>query len=173
MPSRSPGRRPPVARALVLFAGLALAVYLVPTLWFRPWTLDQFYLRVFIVEALKHPQLLTQIGILDRTPFDGYNARLDDQSPAEERATFARADRARRMLHEYDLAKLPPNAKLSADVLDWYLDDIQRGAALAFHDYPVNQLFGAQSQLPDFLINVHPLHRAHDVATYVKRVAAI
>jgi len=167
-----PSRRP-IGRTLLVLAALALLVFLVPFLWFRPWTLDQFYLRVFAVEALKHPQLLTQIGILDRTPFDGYNARLDDQSPAAERATIVRAERARRMLHEYDLAKLSPKARLSADVLDWFLDDIERGAAIPFHDYPVNQLFGAQSQLPDFLINIHPLHRAHDVASYVKRVAAI
>jgi len=163
-------RRGLVFALLVL---IALAIFLVPTLWFRPWIIDHFYMRVFAVEALHHPMLLTQIGVLDGTPLDGYNARLDDFSPAAERAEQERADRALATLRGYDRASMSSHERLSADVLEWYLDDTRRGAAFPFHDYPVNQLAGLQSQLPDFLINIHPLKRERDARYYVRRTAAI
>ena len=164
------GRRRAAFAVLVL---TALAIFLIPTLWFRPWIIDHFYMRVFLVEALHHPTLLTQIGVLDGSPLDGYNARLDDLSPAAERGGQARVERALATLRGYDRASMSRHERLSADVLDWYLDDQKRGAAFQFYDYPVNQLAGIQSQLPDFLINVHPLKRERDVRYYVKRVAAI
>jgi uncharacterized protein (DUF885 family) len=159
--------------AFALLVLIALAIFLVPTLWFRPWIIDHFYMRVFLVEALHHPTLLTQIGVLDGTPLDGYNARLDDLSPAAERAGQARVERALATLRGYDRTSMSRHERLSADVLDWYLDDQKRGGAFPFHDYPVNQLAGVQSQLPDFLINLHPLKRERDVRYYVRRVAAI
>ena len=63
------------------------------------------------------------------------------------------------------------NQRLSYQVLDWFLTDQQRGNRFLFYDYPVNQLFGMQSALPDFMMNTHPLRRPRDAEDYLKRLA--
>ena len=50
--------------ALILLVGLA--VFLVPTIWFKPWSIDHFYGRVFFAYALKRPMTLTSLGILEK-----------------------------------------------------------------------------------------------------------
>lgn len=160
-------------RALLAILLVALAVFLVPTIWLRPWSIDHFYARVFASFALRHPMILTQIGVLDGTPFDFYNDKIDDLSPAamEREEKFA-ADNLR-MLRTYDRRRMTPQQRLSAEVLDWFLDDQVRQHKFMWHDYPLNQMFGAQSEIPDFMINTHPLKRPKDAQTYVTRVSKI
>ncbi|HKQ58067.1 MAG TPA: DUF885 domain-containing protein [Candidatus Eisenbacteria bacterium] len=146
------------------------AVFLVPTLWFKPWSIDHFYGRVFIRYALRHPMMLTQLGMLDGTPLDFHSDKLDDFSVAfqEADAKFGREQLA--ILKSYDRSHMSPSQKLSAQVLEWFLTDAVNGERFMYSDYPVNQLFGAQSSLPDFMITTHPLKRPKDAENYVKRV---
>jgi uncharacterized protein (DUF885 family) len=160
-------------RFLLVTLGLLLAaaaVFLVPTLWFKPWSIDHFYARVFIRYAMKHPMLLTQLGMLDGTPLDFHSDKLDDFSPAamEDDAKFG--DEQLRILRSYDRSRMNPSQRLSYQVLEWFLADQAEGRRFMYHDYPVNQLFGAQSELPDFMLNTHPLKRAKDAEHYVRRV---
>src|SRR5262245_6552621 len=150
---------------------VAAAVFLVPTIWFKPWSIEHFYARVFIRYAVRHPELLTQLGMLDGTPLDFYSDKLDDYSLAfaEEDARFAKDQLA--ILRSYDRSRMNAKQKLSADVLDWFLANAVEGQRYMLHDYPVNQLFGVQSGLPDFMINTHPLKQPRDAENYVKRVA--
>ncbi len=149
---------------------IATAVFLVPTIWFKPWSIDHFYARVFIRYALRHPELLTQLGMLDGTPFDFHSDKLDNYSVAfqEEDARFA--ERQLAFLRSYDRSRMNPSQRLSYQVLEWFLADQVQGHRFMYHDYPVNQLFGAQSSLPDFMINQHPLKRPKDAENYLKRV---
>jgi uncharacterized protein (DUF885 family) len=149
---------------------VAAALFLVPTIWFKPWSIDHFYARVFIRYAVRHPQLLTQLGMLDGTPFDFYSDKLDDYSlkSSEDDARFAREQL--KILRSYDRSHMSAKEKLSADVLDYFLADAVDGQRFMLHDYPVNQLFGVQSGLPDFMINTHPLKKPRDAGNYVRRV---
>ena len=45
---------------------LSLAVFLVPTLWGKPWAIEHFYARVFLSFALDHPELLSSMRILEQ-----------------------------------------------------------------------------------------------------------
>src|SRR5262245_8374540 len=146
----------PILLALVVVAG---AVFLVPTVWFKPWSIDHFYARVFIRFAATHPMLLPQPGMLDGTPLDFHSDKLDDFSPAATEADARFGDEQLKILRSYDVSHMTPSQKLSYQVLDWFLADQAEGRRFMYHDYPVNQLFGAQSQLPDFMINTHPLKR--------------
>ena len=149
---------------------IALGVFLIPTLWFKPWSIDHFYARVFIRYALRHPMLLTQLGMLDGTPLDFHSGKLDDFSVAFqlEDAKFGRTQLE--VLRGYDRSRMNASQKLSYQVLEWFLADQVEGERFMFSDYPVNQLFGVQSSLPDFMINTHPLKRPKDAETYVQRV---
>ena len=72
-----------VARGLglaALVAIAALAVFLVPTLWGKPWTIEDFYLRVFAELVLERPQLLSRLRILEPWGLDWFADDLDDYS---------------------------------------------------------------------------------------------
>jgi uncharacterized protein (DUF885 family) len=148
-----------------------LGIFLVPTIWLRPWVVDHYYARVFLEFAVRHPMLLTQLGILDATPIGYYRDDLDDFSLAAQEREIRFLDRQIRILHEYRRDQMDPKARLSYDVLDYFLTNQQDGNRFRFHGYPVNQLHGFQSELPEFMISVHPLKRPSDAGDYVKRVA--
>lgn len=150
---------------------VALAVFLVPTIWFKPWSLDHYYMRVFIEFAARHPMTMTGLGMFDGTPLDFYSDKLDDFSRAAEDRDLKFMARQIAILHSYDRAKLEPKKRLSYDVLDWFLANQEQNARFRDNDYPVNQLFGFQSQLADFMINTHPLKKPRDADNYVKRVS--
>jgi len=154
---------------LLLFAVIvmAAAVFIVPTVWFQPWSADHLYTRVFVSYVTRHPMLITQLGL----PLPMGASRLDDFSvrATERDADFVDQNLAR--LRRYDRNRMSPEARLSVDVMDWFLSDAQAGRRFLYHDYPVNQLFGFQSSLPSFMISTHPLERPSDAENYVKRVA--
>lgn len=160
-------------RKLAWVAGLlvaALAVFLVPTIWFKPWSLEHYYMRVFIEFAARHPMMMSGLGLLDGTPLDYYSAKLDDFSRAAEDKEIRFVERQIQILHSYDRTRLTPKQRLSYDVLDWFLADQAQDARFRDYDYPVNQLFGFQSQLADFMISTHPLHRPKDADNFIRRV---
>ncbi len=159
-----------VLSALAVLA-LAGAVFLIPTLWLTPWSIDHYYTRVFVRYVLRHPVLMSQLGLLDGSPFDFYAGQLDDLSPAFERREARLTREELKTLGSYDRSRLSDAGKLSADVMRWFLDDQVRGEPFLFYDYPVNQLFGVQSALPDLMISVHPLKRQRDAENYVRRLS--
>src|SRR5215470_19747603 len=85
---------------------IALGVFLVPTIWFRPWSLDHFYARTFVAFAARHPMLMTNLGLLDGTPLDFYSDKLDDFSPAAEDKEVRFLEKQLAILHSYDRTKL-------------------------------------------------------------------
>ncbi len=159
------------ARSVVASLGMvlviALAVFAVPTLWFRPWSIDHFYARVFLQFALNHPMLLTRIGLPGVRFADG---RLDDFSPAAAAAESAWVLRQVKTLRGYDRGGMSEAARTSAEVLDWFLSDREEGTRFLYMDYPVNPVFGFQSDLPDFMVSSHPLRDAGDARRYLERV---
>ena len=124
---------------------VALAIFLVPTVWLKPWSIDHFYARVFLRFALRHPMLLSDLGMLDHTALDFHSDDLDDLSVAALRREARFVDDELKMLRSYDRKKMTESADTSYDVLEWFLADQQLGNRFLLHDYPVNQLFGAQS----------------------------
>ena len=165
------GLRRPLAGLVVVLVAVAL-VGLVPTLWGRPWPIDVFYARVFVRYALQHPQLMSELGLGDGTALDFHSGRLDDWSPAGERADARLSAGELAVLRQYPRGRMSPDARLSADVLDWYLDDqVRLQQRFPEHDYPVEQMQGFQVDLPNFMINLHPLDDALEARRYLERVS--
>ena len=140
------------ALAALLLAG---AVFVVNLVWFHPFSLDLFFEKVFIEEALDKPEMLTELGIAEQFGYRRHNAHLDDISIAQTERDAARVRARLAELKAYDTASQSPSQKLSTRVLTWYLEGRAEGEPFRFHDYPVEQLWGVQNQTPDFLINSH------------------
>lgn len=162
-----------ILRVLAVLSALllaALAVFAIPTIWGRPWSIEHFYTRVFAELLWARPQLLTQLRVLEPWGIRWHNDELDDRSVAAARAEAERVRRNLRILREYPLDAQTPEQRFSTRVLEWFLEVLADGEPFQFHDFPLDQFTGLQTALPDFLLNVHPLHDARDARDYVARL---
>jgi uncharacterized protein (DUF885 family) len=150
---------------------LAAAVFLVPTIWFTPWSIDHFYARTFLTFALKHPMMLSRIRVLEPMGLEFHNDDLDDFSVEFARKEARWLDRQLQILRSYDRDSMDEDHRLSTDILEWFMADAQEGNRFMFHNYPVNQLFGIQSSLPDFMIHTHQINDLGDAEDFVTRVS--
>jgi uncharacterized protein (DUF885 family) len=154
-----------------LLALAALAVFLVPTLWGKPWSIDHLYLRVFAELALERPELLSRLRLLEPYGLTWFSDELDDYSVAFQQRSLRRAARELATLRSYDRAAQSESQRLSTDVLDRFLELQVEGERFLLHDYPVNPMSGVQNELPDFMLNVHSIRTPGDAEDYVARLA--
>ncbi|MFL6540141.1 MAG: DUF885 family protein, partial [Chthoniobacterales bacterium] len=152
---------------------LVAAIFVVNAVWFRPWFLNTFYEKVFVEFLFDEPELLSAIGLVEQFGITGHNAKLNDESPAHQKKSFERLHRDVEQLHSYPTGKQTKSQQLSTAVLDWFLNVQLEGEPFQFHDYPVNQLFGVQSQFPSFMANTHRLLAPRDCDYYIKRLDAV
>jgi uncharacterized protein (DUF885 family) len=159
--------------ALLAAALLAAAVFVVNLIWFRPFSLNLFYEKTFITFALQNPELLTSIGIAEQFGYRRHNAHLDDVSIAKADRDFAAWRGYLEDLKNYDTEGQTPDQRLSTRILTWFIETQLEGERFRFHDYPVNQLFGVQSQTPDFLINQHRIADTRGAEDYLARLQEV
>src|SRR4051794_19206909 len=159
--------------AIILLAVVVLAVFLVNLIWFRPWSVNLFYEKVFAELIFTEPELLTQLGLVEQFGFTSHNGKLGDESPAHQQMVIDRWKKDLQQLHEYPLDRQSPSQKLSTHVLDWFVQDQVDGEKWQWHNYPVNQLFGVQNQYPTFMANSHRLFNGKDCEYYLMRLDAL
>ncbi|BAO44543.1 DUF885 domain-containing protein [Thiolapillus brandeum] len=157
---------------LTLAALLVAAALMVQAVYFRPLSIRVFYEKIFIEKMLQDPELLTSLGLLEQFGIHGHNARLTDASPEFTEESARWLTRQLQQLHEYDRASLQGQTALSYDVLNYYLETEQAGLPFRYHNYPVNQMFGVQSQLPTVMTTSQPLASETDAKDYISRLGA-
>jgi uncharacterized protein (DUF885 family) len=158
---------------IVAIVVVALAIFLINLIWFRPWSLNLFYEKVFAETVFSEPELLSQLGLVEQFGITGHNGKLSDESPAHQQKVIDRWKKDLAQLREYPLGRQTPSQRLSTHVLDWFLERQVEGEKWQWHNYPVNQLFGVQNQFPSFMANTHRLLNRQDCEYYVKRLEAV
>lgn len=151
--------------------GLALlAGALFANVWyFKPLRIDWFYASVFARFALDRPELLSSLRILPRW-LDFYGADLDDVSPAAEDKAAGQVRAGLAMLRRYERSGLDREGQLSFDTLEYFLRIQVEGERWRHHDFPVNQTYGMQTALPNFMAQVHQVTDAGEARDYVARL---
>src|SRR5436190_21495288 len=104
---------------IILIALVALAIFLINLIWFRPWSLNLFYEKVFVEVIFSEPELLTQLGLVEQFGITSHNGKLSDESPAHQQMVIDRWKKHLTQLHEYPLDRQSPSQKLSNHVRDW------------------------------------------------------
>lgn len=155
-------------RLLVLVLVLG-ALFFVHVWYFKPYKIDWFYSRVFGQFALQSPEMLSSMRILPAWA-DFYGSKLDDASPAHEDEQAAMLKANVETLHRYDRNALDREGQLSYDVLDYFLAIQVEGDRFRRHDFPVNQMFGVQSSLPNFMAETHQVKDESEANAYVARL---
>jgi uncharacterized protein (DUF885 family) len=159
--------------AILALLVIVLAVFLINLIWFRPWSLNLFYEKVFAQVLFDEPELLSLIGLVERFGITGHNAKLGDASPAHQQLFFDRSKKDLEELHAYPLEKQDASQKLSTHILEWFLTEQIEGEKYQWHNYPVNQLFGVQNEFPSFMANIHRLLAPRDCEYYRQRLIAV
>src|SRR6266480_4152092 len=158
--------------AIIAVVAIAIAVFLVNLIWFRPWSLNLFYEKVFAEILFDHPEILSSLGLVEQFGITGHNGKLGDESPAHQQRQFDRAKQNLADLRAYPLDRQTPSQRLSTHILDWYIDREIEGEKYQWHNYPVNQLFGVQNEFPSFMANTHRLLAPRDCEYYRQRLVA-
>ena len=159
--------------ALLAASLLIAAVFVVNLIRFRHFSLNLFYEKIFVSFLLEQPELLSSLGIAEQFGYRRHNAHLDDVSVAKTERDFAAWHGYLDTLKSYDVAAQTPEQRLSTRVLTWFIESQLEGERFRFHDYPVNQLAGVQSQTPDFLINLHRIGDRRGAEDYLARLGEV
>jgi len=154
---------------LVLAFVLLIAALVVHTIYFKPLRIDWFYGRAFAEFALDSPQLLSTLRILPSW-LDFYSNKLDDASPQHELKLAKMVQDDYAMLHRYDRNALDEKGRMSYDVFDSFLAIQVEGDRFRFYNFPVNQMFGVQAQLPDFMVQMHQVTNKREANRYIERL---
>ncbi|MDE2501055.1 MAG: DUF885 domain-containing protein [Alphaproteobacteria bacterium] len=165
--------------AVVVVLALAGAGYVVyATVWGTPLRFNDLLNRQAIFEAIDSPQTLTQVGVTDGTWYDFTSGKLDPYSLAARQKRFDRTRKFDAELAAWNRNSLTPQEKISYDIVRWNyarrLADEKYpwlGANNAL--YPVNQAFGVQQALPNFLLSVHRITNTRMARHYVQRLKAL
>jgi len=159
-----------IVTILIAVVVILLAWFIIALLWGKPWSVKLLYTRTFLKFALKGPELLTMLGILEKFGLHGHNAKLSDVSEAFQDRMFAFVRRDLGILRSYSRKRQDKATLLSTDIMDYFLDDIARGERFRHHDYPLNQMFGIQNEMPNFMLTIHPLVSKLEGRNYIKRL---
>ena len=155
---------------LVLISGLLFTNF-----WFfKPLSIDWFYTRVFAQFALQNPEMLTSMRLLEPIGIRGHNAKLSDSSPqaAQEQLDWWKEQYA--VFQSYDRDNYDGQDGLSYDIFDFFMGNTLADAdRWQLHNFPVNQMFGVQSSIPNFMAQQHVIEDELGAEHYIERLNAL
>jgi Uncharacterized protein conserved in bacteria len=154
---------------LLLLAGL----FFIHVWYFKPYNINLFFGKTALKFVLESPETLSSLRVLEPLGIDGHNAKLDDASIESGDKMMADMQEAYNTLMSYEDADLDPADKMSKDVLGSLLGVVIENQRFRFHNYPVNQLFGVQSNFPSFMESTHQIEDEGDAEDYISRLKAV
>lgn len=158
-----------IGRAVLVLLILG-GIWISNLIWFRPFSINHFYEKVFVKSVLRSPELTTQLGI--PIFYDWTKDELDDISDTKQWEDFNESKADYETLLSYNYDKQSPENQLNTDILGYFMKMYTVEAEPFFyHGYPVNQMFGIQSSLPSLLVSSHKLDDESDVEAYISRLS--
>ena len=130
--------------------------------------LASFFDKAFEDELLRSPMRQSYLGI--KTAYDQWD---DISDGAARREYLINTQLLTALRTEFDYARLSPQDQLSYRLFERRCQQAIRDYPWRFHSYPVQQMFGWQSRIPAFLINIHQISDIRDAQAYVGRLRGI
>jgi uncharacterized protein (DUF885 family) len=128
-------------------------------------------IKAFFEEYDAQQLALSPLGKAYRGIKDGDYGRWGDFSTAGEmRAQAAERSALKEMRARFDPAKLSPENRLSFRLFEKRAERSEAASKYNDYGYVFDQMNGAQSQLPAFLINIHRVDTKSDARAYVSRL---
>lgn len=135
----------------------------------KPLAIGWLYERVFFQFVLDDPEMLSRLRVLPSW-LDFHSAKLTDASMERGDRLTAKLRRDYASLQSYDRDRLDSDGQLSYDILEYFLGRQVANERWRYHNFPVNQMFGVQSTLPDFMTQTHQINTLRDGRNYISRL---
>src|ERR1700722_3272204 len=144
----------------------------------RPFSFNAMLNTQMLERVFDYPQELTSVGVMDGSPFDFHSGKLDPYSLDFQRREYDATNADEAQIKTWDKTSLSPQEQLSYDIVLWADDRALAGRKYPWlaangQAYPVNQAFGIQKDLPNFLLSQHQITNAKLARNYVERLKAM
>ncbi len=151
---------------LIVLAG----VWITNLIWFKPFSINHFYEKVFIEIVVNSPEITTQLGV--PILYDLYKYDLDDISDHRLWEKLKKDKENYKTLLSYNFDKQSSDNQLNTQILGYYIkvNSVEK-EPFFYYDYPANQIFGVQSNLPSMMVSSHKLNNAKDIKAYITRLS--
>ena len=129
---------------------------------------NDYFDAMFDAYVDRSPMLQTRLGI--KKDYDKWS----DLTKEREEIELEYSKESLKWLKDsIDVKLLDTNTKLSFDLYKQGLIDQISDYKYRLYDYPLNQMFGMQSEIPAFLINMHRIGSVEDAEAYIARIKGI
>ncbi len=130
--------------------------------------LDEWFEANFQESVRAYPQTLAFLGIKER---------MDEWNDPTRAFELEQLDKTRQDLEElkanFNPADLDESHRLSYRLFVKQAEDALADDKWHLYSYPFNQMFGAQSGVPTFLLNQHPIKSVEDANNYIARLNGV
>jgi uncharacterized protein (DUF885 family) len=125
-------------------------------------------------EAMRaDPTAATFVQYFTGVEQDAADRKLTPITKAYRRERLAVARRALDELMKFDRAKLSPQQRISARILEWDLNERLKGEAFEEYNFVFNQFRGLHVRLVNFLSQTHPIRHRRDIENYLARLELV
>ena len=139
----------------------------------KPFLFRAYLERTPVKIAFQDPETLTSLGFLESMGINGHNAHLDDVHPDRTDEFFAEMKAFGDGLNQYDDEDLDASERLSKEIAQYLANMLGEAEPYRYHTYPVNQMFGVQSNFPSFMNSSHQVNTVEDAEHYISRLNEI
>lgn len=161
-------------KTILVFAVGSFAVVLINLVFFRPFSINMFYAKSFAQFAMVKPQMLSTLHILEQYGFKFHQSKLDDMSEKAQDEATAKLSQMLSDLKGYDRSQFTADERNNYETFETFVKDALEGAERwRYHNYPVNQLAGIQSEFPSFMDASHQVQTLGDAEDYVTRLSQV
>ena len=130
--------------------------------------------RDFTAEWIRHdPDLAARTRYFSGEEQDRFERELTPLTLAWKRERIQLARKGLAELQKFDGAHLSELQRLSAAVMRWQLEMVVREESYLDYRFPLEQFQGANVNLVDTLVVVHPLRTERDAENYVERLSQV
>ncbi|MBG0788169.1 MAG: DUF885 domain-containing protein, partial [Anaerolineaceae bacterium] len=167
---------------ILVLLGFALIWLIYSSFWGTPPNINLAVERIGLRMLGMDPELFSSLGLLDNTLLDFHSGHLTDASPAQ-MARSQHLDRdGLRTIRRFKPEKLSGQEWITYQLMCWYYEQNLRGHRFKYHwvanpvfmgPYPVNQVFGVQLDLINFLSTIHTIKGRCSVRRYIQRLEEV
>jgi len=130
--------------------------------------LNAFFEKAYMERLNLYPEWQGYEGIKDRN--DEWN---DDSDEMWDKDLEMQVKSLQNMKDNFDYDKLDEQGKVSYRLYEEEISQEIESQKFRYHNFPVNQMFGEHTSIPDFLINIHRIDSVSDAEAYINRLQKI
>lgn len=143
--------------------------------WFamKPFYINNLFNRAFVQMMFQNPEGLTSMGVLEQFGIKGHNRKWGDSSLKGEQEQVDFLKKIYASMNLYQDSELNSEEVISKRIVQQLLGNPEMMEKYRYHNYPVNQLWGVQNELPKFMESSQRVEGIEDAENYIERLRTL